>query len=227
MSATDQERREPVYATVQAKLRAFVGDQGLEPGDRLPPERELARRLGVSRTSLRQALTALRVEGLIDVRHGDGIYLLRSVDDVVPPIAAELGAAHPELPALGEVRNTLEALAAQMAALRRTDSELAAMVAGLRVMESEIAAGEPGLKGDREFHRAVLEAARNEVLAKLLAAIAEGSERIARASLSRPGQPERSLAAHRMILDAIVMRESELARRLMYDHLELTGAISQ
>jgi GntR family transcriptional repressor for pyruvate dehydrogenase complex len=227
MSATEQGRRQPVYASVQAKLRAFVGEQALEPGDRLPPERELARRLGVSRTSLRQALTALRVEGLIDVRHGDGIYLLRSVDDVVPPIAAELGAAHPELPALGEVRNALEALAAQMAALRRTDADLAAMVGGLRVMEGEIAAGEPGLKGDREFHRAVLEAACNEVLAKLLAAIAEGSERIARASLSRPGQPERSLAAHRMILDAIVMRESELARRLMYDHLELTGAISR
>ncbi|MGP0048609.1 MAG: FadR/GntR family transcriptional regulator [Solirubrobacteraceae bacterium] len=226
MSVTDQDRREPVYASVQARLRAFVGETALEPGDRLPPERELAGRLGVSRTSLRQALTALRVEGLIDVRHGDGIYLLRSVDDVVPPIAAELGAAHPELPALGEVRNALEALAAQTAATRRTDDDLAAMVAGLRLMESEIAGGEPGLRGDRQFHRAVLDAARNEVLKKLLDAIADGSERIARASLSRPGQPERSLAAHRMIFDAIVMREQDLARRLMYDHLELTGAIS-
>jgi GntR family transcriptional repressor for pyruvate dehydrogenase complex len=227
MSATDEERREPVYASVQAKLRDFVAGAALEPGDRLPPERELARRLGVSRTSLRQALTALRIEGLVDVRHGDGIYLLRSVDDVIPPIAAELGAAHPELPALGEVRNALEALAAQAAAERRTDAGLAAMVEGLRLMEREIADGEPGLQGDREFHRAVLAAARNEVLTKLLDAIADGSERIAQASLSRPGQPERSLAAHRMILDAIVMRESDLARRLMYDHLNLTGAISQ
>lgn len=226
MSATREERREPIYASVQAKLRDFVAEAGLEPGDRLPPEREFARRLGVSRTSLRQALTALRVEGLVDVRHGDGIYLARAIDDVVPPIAAELGAAHPELPALGEVRNTLEALAAQAAAQRRTDEDLAAMVAGLRLMEREIAAGEPGLRGDREFHRAVLTAARNEVLTKLLDAIAEGSERIAQASLSRPGQPERSLGAHRMILDAIVMRESDLARRLMYDHLDLTGAIS-
>ena len=94
-------------------------------------------------------------------------------------------------------------------------------------MEREIADGEPGLRGDREFHRAVLAAARNEVLTKLLDAIADGSEQIAQASLSRAGQPERSLAAHRMILDAIVMRESDLARRLMYDHLDLTGAISR
>lgn len=227
MAATDQSRREPIYTSVQAKLRAFVAEEAIEPGTRLPAERDLARRLGVSRTSLRQALTALRVEGLIDVRHGDGVYLLRSVDDVVPPIAAELRAAHPELPALGEVRNALEALAAEFAATRRTDADLAGMVAGLRLMESEIAAGDSGVKGDREFHRAVLVAAANEVLTKVLDAIAEGSEQIARASLSRSGQPERSLAAHRMILDAIVMRESELARRLMYDHLELTGTISK
>jgi GntR family transcriptional repressor for pyruvate dehydrogenase complex len=225
MSATE-ERREPVYASVQAKLREFVRQAGLEPGGRLPAERELARQLGVSRTSLRQALTALRVEGLVDVRHGNGIYLLRSVDDIVPPIAAELGAAHPELPALGEVRNALEALAAQMAALRRTDDDLAAMVAALRLMEQEIAGAEPGLRGDRTFHDAVLRAAGNEVLAKLLDGISDGSERIAQASLSRAGQPERSLAAHRLILDAVVMRESELARRLMHDHLELTGEIS-
>jgi GntR family transcriptional repressor for pyruvate dehydrogenase complex len=226
MSTTDQQRRQPVYASVQSKLRAFVADSAIEPGARLPPERELAHRLGVSRTSLRQALTALRVEGLVDVRHGDGVYLLRSVDDVVPPIAAELRAAHPELPAVGEVRNALEALAAECAATRRTDADLYAMVAALRQMEAEIGDGHPGLKGDREFHRAVLVAAANSVLTKVLGAISDGSERIAQASLSRPGQPARSLGAHRMIFDAIVMREPELARRLMYDHLELTGAIS-
>jgi GntR family transcriptional repressor for pyruvate dehydrogenase complex len=226
MPAAQQQRREPVYATVQAKLREFVLASKLVPGDRLPAERELARSLGVSRTSLRQALTALRVEGLVDIRHGDGIYLLRSADDVVPPIAAELGAAHPDLLALGEVRNALEALAAESAAVRRTDADLAAMVASLRMMEQELADGKPGLRGDRTFHSAVLAAAANEVLSKLLDAIADGSERIARASLSRPGQPERSLAAHRLILDAIVARESDLAWTTMYDHLELTGEIS-
>jgi DNA-binding FadR family transcriptional regulator len=59
-----------------------------------------------------------------------------------------------------------------------------------------------------------------------LETIAEGAARIASASLSRPGQAERSLAAHRLVLDAIVARESELAERLMYEHLELTGEIS-
>lgn len=226
MRSTGEKRREPVYSAVRARVRHYARQQGLVPGDRLPPERELARQLGASRTSLRQALTALRVEGLIDVRHGDGIYLVRSVDDVVPPITTELTAAHPELPALGEVRNALEALAAEGAAARRADSDLVAMVAALHGMEQEIADGEPGLQGDRAFHGAVLTAARNPVLSGVLDAIAEGAAKIAQASLSRPGQPERSLAAHRVIFDAIVVRDSELARRLMYDHLRLTGEIS-
>jgi GntR family transcriptional repressor for pyruvate dehydrogenase complex len=207
-------------------LRDFVRRNGITPGERLPPERELARQLAVSRTSLRQAITALRVEGLVDVRHGQGIYLLRSPDDTVPPIAAELGRAHPELPALGEVRNALEGLAARWAATRRTDEDLGAMVAGLRMMEVELSNGDPGLQGDRLFHAAVLRASHNEVLANLLETIAEGAARIASASLSRPGQAERSLAAHRLVLDAIVARESELAERLMYEHLVLTGEIS-
>ena len=134
----------PVYAGAQTRLREFVIAEGLQPGARLPAERELAQRLGISRTSLRQALTVLRVEGLIDVRRGDGIYLLRDATDVIPPIAGELSAAHPELPALGEVRNALEAFAARIAASRRTDSDLGEMVAALRLMEGEVAEGKAG-----------------------------------------------------------------------------------
>jgi GntR family transcriptional repressor for pyruvate dehydrogenase complex len=221
----DSTNRKPVYATVQTKLRAFVRDEQITRGERLPSERELAGRLGVSRTSLRQALTALRIEGLIDVRHGDGIYLLRDPDDVVPPITAALVAANPELPALGEVRNALEAQGAAWAAIRRDDADLAEMVEALRMMEREILEHESGLSGDRRFHAAVLAAARNPILLSVLDVISDGAVKIAQASLARPAQPERSLAAHRLILDAIVAREPEMAQRLMFDHLDLSGAM--
>ncbi len=225
MTVRDPLPRQPVYASTQTKLREFVVAEGLQPGARLPAERELARQLGVSRTSLRQALTVLRVEGLVDVRRSDGIYLLRDATDVIPPIAGEL-VANPELPALGEVRNALEAFAARSAAVRRADEDLAEMVAALRLMESELAEGKPGLLGDRAFHSSVRAASHNGVLDRLLLLITEGAARIAEASLSRPGQPERSLAAHRLILDAIIAREPDDAHRLMYDHLELTGRFS-
>jgi GntR family transcriptional repressor for pyruvate dehydrogenase complex len=215
--------RRPVFASIAARVLELAVAEGLDAGDRLPAERELARRLGVSRTSLREALTALRIEGVVEVQHGNGIYLLRSPAETIPPITADLSRDHPNLPALGEVRNTLEALAAELAATRRGDAELARMVESIREMEASITAGVDGVDGDRRFHTAVLDAAQNPVLAELLDSLAEGSAQIAVASLGRTGQPPRSLSAHRLILDAIIVRDAELARRLMREHLVLTG----
>ena len=229
MSATESrepkaaKRRTPVFASIAARVLELAVAHGLDAGDRLPAERELARRLGVSRTSLREALTALRIEGVIEVQHGNGIYLLRPPTETIPPIAIEVTRANPGLPALGEVRNTLEALAAELAALRREDADLAAMIEAIRAMEGAVGAGEPSVEGDRRFHAAILAAARNPVLSDLLASLAEGSAQIADASLAREGQPARSLAAHRLILDAIILRDPEQARRLMREHLERTG----
>lgn len=224
MSSTEsRQRRPPVFASTAARIRELALAQGLDAGDRLPGERELARLLGVSRTSLREALTALRIEGVVEVQHGNGIYLLRSPAETVPPISPDVALRNPGLPALGEVRNTLEAMAAELAASRREDRDLAAMVEAIRTMDAGIAAGDDGIEGDRMFHAAILTAARNPVLADLLGSLAEGAAQIAAASLGRAGQPPRSLAAHRLILDAIIVRDSELARRLMREHLDLTG----
>jgi GntR family transcriptional repressor for pyruvate dehydrogenase complex len=220
------ERRQPratIFASTAARIRELAVAEGLQAGDRLPAERELARRLGVSRTSLREALAALRIEGMVEVQHGNGIYLLRSPTETIPPITADLARGNPELPPLGEVRNTLEALAAELAAGRRDDEDLARMVEAVRAMEAAIAAGDDGIEGDRRFHAAILEAARNQLLGELLQSLAEGAAQIAAASLARAGQPPRSLAAHRLILDAIIVRDADLARRLMREHLELTG----
>jgi GntR family transcriptional regulator, transcriptional repressor for pyruvate dehydrogenase complex len=218
--------RTSVYASVREQIREYVRREHLQPGDRLASERGLSAQLGVSRASVRQALTALRVEGLIEVRHGQGIRLIRSIDDVVPPIAADALKAHPRAAAAGEVRNALEALAAKLAAQRRSADDLEAIVAGIREMDAEVRAGLPGLSGDRMFHAAILAAARNDILAELLSEVAENSAGIARASLARPGQPARSLTAHRLIFEAISARDGEEARQLMDEHLEITGQIS-
>jgi GntR family transcriptional repressor for pyruvate dehydrogenase complex len=220
---TSSRGRAPIFVGTAMRIRELALAEGLEAGDRLPAERDLARRLGVSRTSLREALTALRIEGLIDVQHGNGIYLLRSPLETIPPITADLALSNPGLPALGQVRNTLEAMAAELAALNRDDDDLARMVEAVRGMEASIDAGEAGADGDRQFHAAILAAARNPVLGELLESLSEGSAAIAAASLSREGQPPRSLAAHRLILDAIILRDAELARRLMREHLDVTG----
>ena len=207
------------FETVQSQVRDYIREAGFSPGDRLPPERQLAQELGVGRNSLREALMVLRVEGLIDIQQGSGAYLLRSVDDVVPPISVEL-------PAVGEVRNALEALAARLAAGRRDDADLEKMVTAIRQMHAEILDGDNGLLGDRRFHTAVLNGAHNPILVKMLAAVGGGAEQIAAASLAREDQPPRSLAAHRLVFEAIAAREPQLAHDTMFAHLEGTGEIS-
>src|ERR1700731_3578737 len=100
--------RVPLYREVAQRLRTLIQDQGLAPGERLPPERQLAELLGVSRTSVRQALAALRTIGLVEVRHGDGVYVRRAAEQLDPAIATELLAVEETLPAIMETREALE-----------------------------------------------------------------------------------------------------------------------
>jgi len=220
-------RRRPIYEQVAERLRALIQAGHLLPGDRLPGERDLAARLGVSRSSVRQALTVLRVMGLVEIRHGTGVYLLRAVDDVIPPIPLESVGGDPGLPAVSEVREVLESHGTRLAARHRTAADLAALARAITAMEQEIGSGGNGEDGDERFHARVVGAAGNPVLADLLLRLEPTVRRIARASLQRPGQPPRSLATHRLIFEAITRQDEEEAARLMFDHLAVTGTVDQ
>ena len=219
-------RRSPLYEEVAERLREFIDVQELRPGDRLMSERELAQRLGVSRTSVRQALTALRVGGLVEIRHGDGVYLLRSPEDVVPSLAEELLQSHAQLPAIMEVREALETQTARLAARRRSDADLDEMRLALREMATAIEEGEDGAEADQRFHGAITAASHNELLAGLMEQLADVIDQTRRASLSRPGRPPRSLIAHEQILQAIADRDEDGAARAMRDHLEVVADVA-
>jgi len=211
--------RSPLYEQVAERLRAFIDAQQLEPGDRLMSERELAARLGVSRTSVRQALTALKVVGLVEIRHGDGVYLLRAPRDVIPSLASEIAGSEVDHPMIWEVREGIEAQAARLAADRRRDADLAAMRAALAEMEASIAAGEDGIEGDRAFHLAVVAAARNPLLRQLMGQLAEMVDRTSAASLTHAGRPPVSLEGHRAILAAIERGDGDAAAERMRAHV--------
>lgn len=211
--------RSPLYEQVVERLRAFIDAQELQPGDRLMAERELAARLGVSRTSVRQALTALKVVGLVDIRHGDGVYLLRSSRDVIPTLASEIAGSEVDHPMIWEVREGIEAQAARLAADRRDDADLAAMGAALDEMEASIATGGDGIDGDRAFHRAIVAAARNPLLRDLMDQLAELVDRTSAASLTHVGRPPVSLEGHREILAAIEAGDGDAAAERMRAHV--------
>jgi GntR family transcriptional repressor for pyruvate dehydrogenase complex len=216
-----------VYEEIVEHLVRYIASQGLEPGQRLPAERELAKELGVSRTSVRQGLTVLRVGGVIEVRRGLGVYLLRPVHDTIPPISPEVLAGHPDLHELMDVREALESHAARLAAMRRSDADLGELAMANDQMQREIEVGGTGLAGDRRFHGAIVRAAGSSALADLLGSIASTVDRVAGASLAREGQPPRSLSAHRLIFEAVVRGDSDEAARLMLDHLAVTGEIGR
>jgi GntR family transcriptional regulator, transcriptional repressor for pyruvate dehydrogenase complex len=212
--------RSAVYEQVVERLRDFIDARQLKPGDRLMSERDLAEQLGVSRTSVRQAITALKVLGLVESRHGDGVYLLRPSGAVIPTLASEIVDSEADHPLIWEVREGIEVQAARLAARRRTDKDLRAMRGALRDMASSIAGGGDGIEGDRGFHRAIAQAAHNPFLAQLTDQLAAMIDRTSAASLTTAGRPEISLQAHAAILSAIEDGDEAGASELMRQHIE-------
>lgn len=219
----DRVARQRLYEHIAQRLVEHIGSAGLGPGDRLPPERELATRLGVSRTSLGQALVALEVLGIISVRHGEGAIIREAASE--RQVVAALKAHRDRLPDILEARSALEVKLAALAAGRRTEQDLAAIEAALEVMTADVAAGGRGVEGDEQFHRAVTGAGHSALLARLMEEIAELIRETRLESLGQPGRPAASLAGHRTIAAAIRAGDSAAAAQAMADHIALVSDV--
>jgi GntR family transcriptional repressor for pyruvate dehydrogenase complex len=216
--------RPRLYEQLVERLLDHISAEGLRPGDRLPPERELAAQLAVSRASVSQALIALEVQGVIDVRHGDGAVILD-----VPPrqqVLAALDARRNQLREVIEAREALEVQLAALAAQRRTDADLAAIDAALDDMAREVARGGRGVSGDERFHAAVTAAAHSGLLADLMVKISELVRESRIESLSQPGRPEQSLAGHRKVADAIRSGDAAAAAAAMGAHIAAVSDVA-
>ena len=175
-----------LYEQVAEQITTWIAENGLQPGDRIPPERELATRLGVSRATLSQALVALEVIGVVAVRHGDGTV-------VTQPRARKIVEAIREhadrLPEVIDTRDALETKIAALAATRRTTEDLARIDSALQAMAADVEAGGRGVEGDERFHGAVTTAAHSLLLARLMDEISELIRETRIESLSQPERP--------------------------------------
>lgn len=215
--------RPRLYEQVLERLRDYVTEGKLAAGDRLPPERELAHRLGVSRASVKQAIVVLEVQGFVEVRHGGGTYLVR--DTLDPEPVEQLVERRRRLPDVLDAREAMETKLAELAAQRRSDEDIEAMAAALRLMEREIEAGDPGEEGDRRFHAAVTAAARSSLLEEFMRVIADQITESRHESLRQPGRPSRSLAQHQRILDAIRAGNPKAAAAAMRKHVQTVAKV--
>lgn len=216
--------RPRLYEVIVEQLCSHIADNQMVPGDRLPAERELASKLGVSRASLSQALVALEVQGVLSVRHGDGAVLVRRPTE--ERVIKALRDHADRLPDIIEAREALEVKLAGLAAERRTDTEMAAIDSAISTMESEIDAGDRGVVGDEMFHEAITTAAHSSLLARLMHEISELVRETRIESLSQTERPRASLEGHKKIADAVRRQDSVAAARAMAAHIRMVSDVA-
>jgi len=212
-----------LYEQVAEQITTWIAENGLQPGDRIPPERELATRLGVSRATLSQALVALEVIGVVAVRHGDGTVVTQSRTRRIVEAIRE----HADrLPEVIDTRDALETKIASLAAARRTTEDLARIDSALEAMEADIKAGGRGVEGDERFHGAVTTAAHSLLLARLMDEISGLIRETRIESLAQPDRPATSLSTHRQIAEAIRAGDAEKAAAIMRAHIEMVSDVA-
>jgi GntR family transcriptional repressor for pyruvate dehydrogenase complex len=209
-----------IYAEIVRQIRGLVSDGRLKSGDRLPPERDLAERFRVSRTSVREALRALESTGLVEIRAGEGAFVREiSVESLVEPLALVILNQREAIAELYEARRLLEPPIAGLAARRASADELAEMSRIFDEQAREVAAGRTGLQQDAAFHAAIGQAAHNRAITRIVSALMDLLTQTREESLQTPGRPERSHQDHRRVLAAIQARDEDGARQAMLDHL--------
>ncbi|MDA8371675.1 MAG: FadR/GntR family transcriptional regulator [Nocardiopsaceae bacterium] len=217
--------RPRLYERLVERLCEYIRETEMRPGDRLPPERELAASLGVSRVSLSQALVALEVQGVIEVRHGDGAIVRRTVSE--DRVLALLRDRENRRAEIIEARQALEVKLAELAAQRRTEADLAEIDSALALMRTEVDRGERGVFGDEHFHAAITRAARSRLLERMMAEISPMIMETRVESLSQPDRPSASLAGHERIAEAIRSGDPRRAAEAMRAHLLLVSDVAR
>ncbi len=208
------------------QIKDLILQGKLKPGDKLPPERELASTMGVSRPVIREAISKLVAMGYLENRWSKGTFVLPITEGGFEekPILDFLKKGIEALPEIVEVRKILETWAAATAALRATEEEIQQMREYLEEMEEAKNRGEIGYIADANFHSAISYATHNTLLIHIMNNIYQMIEKVSFEVRSRmykdPQSHEDLYRQHKAIFDAIVERNSEKAYKAMMEHMK-------
>ena len=216
-----------LYRQIASQLRTLITAGEFMAGSRLPAERDLARQLGVSRPSVREALIAMEVEGWVEVRTGSGVYVLDRTSGPGPGAAG----SRPQLAAdewgpleLIRARRLVEGEIAAMAATLAKRKHVAAMGRALASMKSDADAGVLPLEGDRAFHTALVDACANVVLTETVQRFWDSRrgplfERLG-GYFETVDSWRAAIGEHQAILDAVRSHDAAAARLAMHQHMD-------
>jgi GntR family transcriptional repressor for pyruvate dehydrogenase complex len=202
-------------------LLDYIDREELSPGDRLTPERELAKKLGISRPSLREAIQILQTQGRLLVKHGIGVFVLDEIQG--EELRDSLRAAHHRIDELFQMREILEAPAVEWAAERRTDEQLIEMKLAAESLKAAIAEDPIDFEKvrvlDMNFHLTIVKSAQNHFLNKTLGTLQEIMQKSMDNTLKLPGRIDASSHEHGVILDAIERGDPITARLMIIQHI--------
>ena len=217
-------RTRKIYEQIVDQIGQLVARGQLKPGDRLPSERELVERFQVSRASIREAISALEMMGLIEVRSGEGTYIRQvNIESVVTPLAWMLFIEKDTDLELYETRKILEVQAAGLAAERAEEVEINEMFEALEIMRKDLELLHLGEEADHHFHYAIARATHNKILFRLMNTLSDTMRKSLKSSRSKLYEheetPEKLYDEHFRIYEAIKNHDAEKAQKLMLDHL--------
>ncbi|WP_093558358.1 FadR/GntR family transcriptional regulator [Pseudoduganella namucuonensis] len=207
-----------MYRVVAGRIQELIRDRRIEPGARLPAERELAASLGVSRASLREGLIALELEGVVEVRGGSGVYVGKD-----PASLADAPEGGPGPFEVLSARGMIETEVAAMAAKNATSAEVSAILAALLEMERTHEDRSSNEAADRDFHLAIARATGNTALVGVIDYLwrqRSGLWHRLKEHYRTEELRKATLLDHRAILDAIAARDGTGARKAMRIHLD-------
>ena len=210
-----------VYQEILLEINRIIKEDGIKPGDKLPSERELSDRLQVGRSSVREALRALELLGLITTRRGEGTFLQhyrhnKLIDLIGVYVLKDFKARNDVI----EMRTILELDAVRLACRRGSERHFREMDRIIQMAEQAIAEGRIPTEEDYLFHRTICRSSRNSVLHRIWVPLVEYSKTVRENSLAREGRAEEALEEHRAILAAIRAGDENLAVMRMALHLE-------
>lgn len=230
-SVFDPIDHESVADAVVEKIEDLIVNRVLRQGAKLPAERDLAERLGVSRPKLREALKRLEDEGLIEVIKGEGSFVARLTNEAMSPALLDLFSRHGDaFFEYLEYRREQEAFAARLAAERHTAFDADAIRGEIAAMEAAQAEQDlkAGMEADIRFHSAIVDAAHNTMLNHMMTSIYDLTRRgvfYNREYLRAiDGTGEALLSQHKEIARAILAREPDAAERAARGHIDFVEA---
>lgn len=211
-----------IYEEIVEQLKEMISNGELKPGQKLPSERDMAESLGVSRASVREALTALEAIGILDIRPGEGTFVREtSVSATFAPLAMVLEMEQNPGGQLMEVRRVLETEMAALAAQRATEEDLKNIKTNLNHMKTAQTISQ-SVEADLRFHFTIAEATHNTILLRIMNTVADlmhNAFRVQREELFADKGTE-IICEHEAIYNAIRDRNSEAAKSKMLQHID-------